>query len=64
MRNYQNYQDIYSDTAKDIMKIAEEIEQEKENIKPDKQKIQKLVYRQFMTGLNMNISTRRNYNVF
>lgn len=64
MRNYQNYQDIYSDTAKDIMKIAEEIEQEKENIEPDKQKIQKLVYRQFMTGLNMNINTRRNYNVF
>ena len=64
MRNYQNYQDIYSDTAKDIMKIAEEIEQEKENIEPDKQKIQKLVYRQFMTGLNMNVNTRRNYNVF
>ena len=64
MRNYHNYKYIYSDTAKDIMKIAEEIEQEKENIEPDKQKIQKLVYRQFMTGLNMNISTRRNYNVF
>lgn len=64
MRNYQNYQDIYSDTAKDIMKIAEEIEQEQENIEPDSQKIQKLVYKQLMTGLNMNINTRRNYNVF
>ena len=64
MRNYHNYQDIYSDTAKDIMKIAEEIEQEQENIEPDSQKIQKLVYKQLMTGLNMNINTRRNYNVF
>ena len=40
------------------------IQEEKENPMPDQEKIQKLAYRQFMTGLNMNVGYGRNYNLY
>lgn len=65
MRNYsiQGYSTINPDTAKDLIKINEEVEKEKANPEPDRQKIAKLMYRQLLTGLQTNGMTGRNYNV-
>lgn len=64
MRNYQGYPGINSDVAKNVIEISEQINEEKNNPEPDVEKIQKLIYRQFMAGLTMNVGQYRNYKLY
>jgi hypothetical protein len=64
MGRFDYYSNISSDTAKELMKIAKEINGEQESPTPDVEKIQKLTYRQLMTGLSMSVGHGRNYNIF
>lgn len=64
MRNYQGYPGINYDVAKNVIEISEQINEEKNNPEPDVEKIQKLVYRQLMAGLTMNVGQYRNYKLY
>ena len=64
MGRFDYYSNIAPDIAKDLMKIAKEINDEEETPMPDAEKIQKLTYKQLMKGLSMSVVHGRNYNIF
>lgn len=64
MGRFDYYSNINPDTAKELMKIAKEINDEQETPTPDVEKIQKLTYRQFMAGMSMSVGHGRNYNIY
>ena len=64
MTRFDYYSNINPDAAKKIMKIAKELEDEKQQIIPDEEKMKKLVYRQFMAGMEINTGQGRNYKLY
>lgn len=55
---------LNQDIKKDVIDIAKQIEEENENIEPDKKKIQKLMYQQLIKGMYLNTGNFRQYNPY
>lgn len=51
-----------SSVINDVIKIAEEIEQEKQNPERDEKKISSLMYEQLIKGMYLNTGYNRFYN--
>jgi len=58
-RNY--IEQFNPDVIKDLSKLHEEIEDEKKNKKPDKEKLLKLEMQQLLRGMELNTGTYNNY---
>lgn len=58
-RNY--IEQFNPDVIKDLSKLHEEIEDEKKNEKPDKEKLLKLEMQQLLRGMELNTGTYNNY---
>lgn len=50
---FSNYGELSKETIKNVMTIAEKIEDEKKNVEPDKDKLAKLTYQQLMVGMGL-----------
>lgn len=58
----RNYLEQFNpDVIKDLSKLHEEIEDEKKNEKPDKEKLLKLEMQQLLRGMELNTGTYNNY---
>jgi hypothetical protein len=55
---------LNQDVKNNVLDIAKEIEEEYKNVEPDKKKIQKLIYKQFMIGMYLNTGNVRRYNQY
>lgn len=55
---------LNDDIKKNIIEIDKEIEEEKNNIEPDKKKIQNLLYQQLIKGMYLNTGNIRQYNPY
>lgn len=54
---------INSDVVKDIMDIAEKIENEKKSNEPNTEQIKKLYYQQLIRGMELGTTSGRNYGI-
>jgi hypothetical protein len=55
---------LNQDIKKNVIDIAKQIEEENENIEPDKKKIQNLLYQQLIKGMYLNTGNIRQYNPY
>ena len=61
-RNVNQY--LNNDIKKNIIDIAKQIEEEKNNVEPDNKKIQNLMYQQLIKGMYLNTGNFRQYNPY
>lgn len=59
-----NWTILNNEVVHDIMNISKEIEKEKENLEPDKEKIKTLMYQQLIKGMYLNTGFGRKYNPY
>lgn len=62
MKNENLY--LNSNIKQNIIDIAKQIEEEQNNIEPDKKKIQNLMYQQMIKGMYLNTGNFRQYNPY
>ena len=58
---YSNFMSMNSEVVKDVMDITKQIKEEQENVEPDTEKITKLMYKQLIRGMELNVGYGRYY---
>ena len=58
------YVNLDSNIVQDVMKIAEDIEKERQNPEVDEKKIVTLMYQQLLKGMQLNTGYGRNYKPY
>ena len=61
MYNRSYIEQFNPDVIKDLSKLHKEIEEEKKNEKPDKERLLQLEMQQLMRGMELNTGTYNNY---
>lgn len=61
MYNRSYIEQFNPDVIKDLSKLHKEIEDEKKNEKPDKERLLQLEMQQLMRGMELNTGTYNNY---
>ncbi len=61
MYNRSYIEQFNPDVIKDLSKLHKEIEEEKKNEKPDKERLLQLEMQQLMRGMEINTGTYNNY---
>jgi hypothetical protein len=58
---FTNYGNFNKDVINDVVKLAEQIENEKKNIEPDQEMITRLMYQQLLRGMELNSGYNRQF---
>lgn len=61
MSKFTNYGAFNPNVVEDVMKIAEQIENEKKNVEPNQEQINKLMYQQLLRGMELNSGYNRQF---
>lgn len=61
MSKFTNYGNFNKDVINDVVKLAEQIENEKKNIEPDQEMITRLMYQQLLRGMELNSGYNRQF---